>query len=392
MRISKLHGWVRRVVGGTLAGVMLAGSPLQACTVFVLTNGAEVLFFNNEDWLNPKTRIWFVPAGEGHLGCVYVGFDDGFAQGGMNTAGLAFDAVAGYEEEWQPRDLKPVRGNPSQRMLETCATVEEAIAFYRRHIEPDFTRAKIMVADRSGASAIIGARNGKLQVEQKKESRGFGYGWRTVNEMLSTPPEPTVANGVKILRACKQEGEYATKYSNVFDLKTGDIHLFGFSQESDGLRMNLGEELARGAHYFDLPNIREQLGSAPQPLLASMRRFPMDEYQPITDSEPDVTAKLGVMFQEAREGKMNSRDYNPAFWERVGPKAAEVQRELEALGEFVGLKLVARGEEKGKRSYRYKVEFTKAWVLQHYLLDEQARVAFGHTELFEWKPGHGPGF
>ena len=45
--------------------------------------------------------------------------------------------------------------------------------------------------------------------------------------------------------------------------KTGDIHLFGFSQESDGLRMNLGEELARGAHYFDLPNIREQLGSAP---------------------------------------------------------------------------------------------------------------------------------
>ena len=380
-------------MGGILAGLMLMGaSPARGCTIFVLTDGEQVLFFNNEDWLNPKTRIWFVPAGEGHLGCAYLGFDDGWAQGGMNTAGLAFDWVAGYEEEWRPEGLEPVRGNPSERMLESCTTVEEAIAFYRKHLEPEFRRAKMLVADRSGASVIIGARKGKLQVEQKKESRGFGYGWRTVNEMLSTPPEPTVANGVKILRACKQEGEYATKYSNVFDLKTGDIHVFGFSQGADGIRLNLQDELAKGGHYFDLPAIREQLRSAQQPLLSIMRRFPMDEYQPITDKEPEVTSKLWVMFQDARAGKMKAGDYNPAFWTRIEPKAGEVQKELEALGEFVGLKLVARGEEKGQHSYRYKVEFTKAWVLQHYLLDEEGRVALGETELFEWKPGSGPGY
>ena len=109
-------------------------APVIACTIFVLTDGSQALFFNNEDWLNPNTRIWFVPAGDGHYGCAYVGFDDGRAQGGLNTKGLAFDWVAGYMEKWNPdRGMKGVRGNPSERMLETSATVEDAIAFFQTH-------------------------------------------------------------------------------------------------------------------------------------------------------------------------------------------------------------------------------------------------------------------
>ena len=90
--------------------------PASSCTIFVLTNDQRVLFCNNEDFSNPKTRIWFVTAGDGHYGCAYVGFDNGWAQGGMNTKGLAFDWVAGYTEKWKPeRGMKKVRGNPSER-------------------------------------------------------------------------------------------------------------------------------------------------------------------------------------------------------------------------------------------------------------------------------------
>jgi hypothetical protein len=40
--------------------------------------------------------------------------------------GLAFDWVAGYKEKWEPDPkLKRVKGNPAERMLESCATVEE---------------------------------------------------------------------------------------------------------------------------------------------------------------------------------------------------------------------------------------------------------------------------
>src|SRR5262245_30333922 len=68
------------------------------CTIFLLTDTNHVLFCNNEDWSNTKTRIWFVPAEAKRYGCVYVGFDDGFPQGGMNTEGLASDWVAGSKE------------------------------------------------------------------------------------------------------------------------------------------------------------------------------------------------------------------------------------------------------------------------------------------------------
>src|SRR2546423_14981131 len=84
-----------------LATISLATMAVQACTIFVLTDTNRVLFCNNEDWSDPKTRIWFVPGSGEHYGGVYVGFDNDYAQGGLNTAGLAFDWVAGYTETWK---------------------------------------------------------------------------------------------------------------------------------------------------------------------------------------------------------------------------------------------------------------------------------------------------
>src|SRR5882724_3860743 len=110
----------------------LISAPVRACTIFVLTDTNRALFCNNEDWSNPKTRIWFVPAGPTHYGCVYVGFDDGLAQGGLNTKGLASDWVAGFNEAWNPDPSLPTSSG-NRQLLETCATVEEAIAFFHGH-------------------------------------------------------------------------------------------------------------------------------------------------------------------------------------------------------------------------------------------------------------------
>src|SRR5689334_17487099 len=184
---------------------------VNACTIFVLTDGSRTFFFNNEDFSNPNTRIWFLPATNGVYGCAYVGFDDGWAQGGANTEGLAYDWVAGFNDKWKAlHGMKRVRGNSSQRMLETCSNVGQAIEFYRTHLEPSFAKSRILIADRSGDSVIIGYQDGKLFLEESHENRGFGYGLPTLRKELSTAPEPTVANGARILRACKQQGEFAT--------------------------------------------------------------------------------------------------------------------------------------------------------------------------------------
>jgi penicillin V acylase-like amidase (Ntn superfamily) len=144
-----------------LALCAITALPASACTIFVLTDTNRVLFCNNEDGPSGATRIWFVPAGAKSYGAVYVGYDNGWAQGGLNTEGLAFDWVAGYKEAWGPEPNLPIIAR-TERVLETCATVEQAVAFYRTHHEQSFNYAKIMLADRTGASVIIGAKDGKL--------------------------------------------------------------------------------------------------------------------------------------------------------------------------------------------------------------------------------------
>jgi hypothetical protein len=210
--------------------VVQSASTVRPCSIFVLTDGGRTLFANNEDWSDPRTRIWFVPgAEEGRYGCAYVGFQNHWAQGGMNTEGLAFDWVAGYKESYKPdAQLHPVKGNPSQRMMETCANVGEAIRYYQNYQEPSFSYGRILVADKSGASVIISANGGRLQFDKTNRSRGFGYAGPTIENLLATNPPAFPVNASRILRASLQKGTYATKYSNVVDLNSGEIFLHSY--------------------------------------------------------------------------------------------------------------------------------------------------------------------
>ena len=361
----------------------------EACTIFVLTDAKRVVFCNNEDWSNPKSRIWFVPAGDEHLGCAYVGFDNGWAQGGLNTKGLAFDWVAGSREEWKPgSDMKVARGNPSVRMLETCTTVDEAVAFFRKHRELSFAYAKILVADSSGKSVIVGAKDGKLQIEESCQCRGFGYGQRALDKMLATTPEPTVANGAGILRACLQDGKYGTKYSNIFDLKSGDIHLFQPSKQSDGVKLNLAAELKKGEHYYDIPHISQQVTQPPMPLLNNMKRLFMDQFEPIPDAEAGVARRIRAILQDLLDGSARAEDYTAEFWKEIKHDGVQAITEFKLLGKIGALTLVDRKAEGDNHSHRYLVEFKDVMAMEvqlRFVLDRRNRVVFVELEGVQYK-------
>ncbi|HEX2853069.1 MAG TPA: hypothetical protein VHO24_07520 [Opitutaceae bacterium] len=382
-----MHRLPRHALRLALALFALAGASGRACTIFVLTDANRALFFNNEDWFNPATRLWFVPAGKDYLGCAYLGFDNGWAQGGVNTAGLAFDWVSGFDDKYEPDpQLQPVRGNPSERMLESCTTVEEAIAFYRKFLEPDFKRSRILIADRSGASVAIGAREGKLHVVPLHQSRGFGYGRVALERELAKSPEPTVANGAAILRACFQPGDGGTKYSNVFDLKSGDIVLFPSPTHDESVTLNLAAELKKGGHYYEIAKVNEQVAAPPQPLLVNMQRLYLDGLAPIEDREPEITARLQGMIRDAGAGRMREADFAPAFWKNISPAQKEIQTSLQQLGDLVSLTLVFRAEDNGQRTYRYLLDFSKARVLGLYLFDAKNQIVLMKTEVAEMKP------
>ena len=244
-----------------IGAFFLVHGALHACTIFTLTDSNRVLFGNNEDGKEPHTRIWFVPAtrhrhAAPHYGCAFVGYDNDWGQGGVNTAGVAFDWVAGYHETWE-RDpaMKSCDGNPAEEMLASCANVEDAVVFFRTHWEPSFATAKILVADRSGASVIIGAAAGTLDVRIMHSSRGFGSGGAVVAKMMRDDSSATVLNAAQLLRSARQQGKCPTQYSSIYDLTTGTIYLFATSEQRVPAVLDITRELKKGRHSYSIPRI-----------------------------------------------------------------------------------------------------------------------------------------
>lgn len=370
------------MVLGLLLGAAAASG--RACTIFVLTDPARTLFFNNEDFSNPASRLWFVPPGKDYLGCAYVGFDDGWAQGGVNTAGVAFDWVAGEMTPYEPAaELRRVRGNSSQRMLETCTTVDEAIAFYRTHRETEFKRAAILIADRSGASVIISARNGILKFDRAMQSRGFGYGGKVLRDRLASPPSVSFEAGAEILLACRQSGPTPTQYANSFDLKTGELLVYADPSQKP-VRLRLAAELAQGGHSYDIPRLSGQFATGGRPLAREQQRFYLDAWPPRALSDAALVSTLSRILRDAAEGRMQQADYGPEFWAQLAPHRTELRKELARLGELRRIVLVDSPAAIAKvGDERCIAEFSGGRVLQRWQFDAGGRVTGLASEFVE---------
>ncbi|MGV3773454.1 MAG: hypothetical protein ACO1QB_11170 [Verrucomicrobiales bacterium] len=315
----------------------------------------------------------------------------------MNTEGLAYDWVAGFNHpNYKPApEMVVPRGNPSARMLESCRTVSEAVQFYKKHAEPSFAYARLMIADRAGASVIIGARNGNLEFVEATECRGFGYGRKVVDHALKTPPAASLSNGVKILQEARQDGEFATKYSNVFDLRSGRIFIYPDIRNGKHYLIDIAEELKKGGNYYDIPAIGKQMLEPPISLPSELKRFFLDEFEPSSFPDTALATRIKRLIMEAYQGKPNPADYDSALWAKL-PPAPEMQSQVRKLGAFIALQQVdsrkyfvneASKKAAGERTVRFKMEYEKGTALHRFTLNQANQVTAMRTEGFEGKPG-----
>jgi hypothetical protein len=274
------HNFIIPRLASLAAILWLTLPPADACTVFTITDGDRILFCDNEDFSNPRTHIWFVPASKTSPpkhGCAFLGFDDGWGQNGLNEQGLAYGWVAGFKERWERQPgMKTIHGKPCHQMLESCATVEEVIAFFEQHWEESFSYGRLLVADRTGRSVILRAKDGKLHAPIITRSQGIGhrFGLRgnEATPMLAKVSKPTLDDAARLLDFTRQEGVHATKYSVVFDLDTRDIWLYRFPKQTDAVQFNLPQQLKMPAHYYDIPELPQQLNEQLQPLTDEMKK------------------------------------------------------------------------------------------------------------------------
>jgi hypothetical protein len=257
--------------------MLIFAVPVFACSGFSISDGENVLVGNNEDSLDPDTKVWFVPAYEkGELGRVYFGYANMFPQGGMNENGLFFDGFAVQPLEELGSEGKEVfYGNLFDYVMETCSTVEEVMAVFGKYHVEILKYGMPMFADATGDSVIIDGgefvrKQGGYQVvtslfrqahvEPGNESSCLRY--EIACKMLEENPDVSVENCRKILAAIHFEGITETIYSNICDLKNGLVYLYHFHNFENEVVINLREELEKGEHIYDLPDLFPQTFAA----------------------------------------------------------------------------------------------------------------------------------
>ena len=101
----------------------------------------------------------------------------------------------------------------------------------------------------------------------------FGMRGDEATPMLAKVTTPTLNSAARLLEFTRQEGIHATKYSVVADLKTRDIWLYRFSEQTEPVRFNLEKELAKASHCYDIPALPEQLTEPLKPLTDEMKIY-----------------------------------------------------------------------------------------------------------------------
>jgi hypothetical protein len=250
--------------------LLLVVVPVRPCSMFKITFGGKTMVGNNEDAWRENSRIWFEVGRDGHYGAAYVGHDDGFPQGGMNEAGLAYDGFAVYG-----RVLRPVVGKEKlggaladkvgflKSIMQQCGTVEEVQRFVNRFDRSVFNHGMFLFIDKKGDYLVV---------EVDTTILGHDAKYVLANFCPSLTPDPSTVKmgryrrGVAFLRdkwdsslrfctammdtmhECRPRLGDGTTYTSIYDLSAGVIYLYFYHDYARCVSFDLGRELAKGDH------------------------------------------------------------------------------------------------------------------------------------------------
>ena len=246
---------------------LLMSRLVLACTGLVVQDGERVLVGNNEDWFNPRTKIWFIQPVNDRYGSVFFGFDNFWPQGGMNQKGLFFDAFALKPKEVDEPVAKPrFKGNLIKEVMATCATVEEALTLIDQYSLYFMTSFQLLIADATGEAAII---EGNAVIRKQGDSQmvtNFRQSetdpekiscWRYLKarKLLTECREDRLHCIRNILAATSQERDYPTQYSNIYDLNGRKVHVYYFHNFQEEVVIDLEKELENKLGMIDLPTL-----------------------------------------------------------------------------------------------------------------------------------------
>ncbi len=244
----------------------------SACTIVTMARDGQVWIGNNEDWTDPRTRMWIVPPSLGEYGRVLFGFENHFIQGGINEHGLFLDANALPPTGWVPDPGKMLfedsPANPiGDYILSHCATVEDAVKFFENY-SVFLGGGKFVIADARGESIVvewaagadrISRRRGYYQISTNIPQWNIvpgkvdDYRYNIAEKVILIRKSVSLPTMRAVLAATHKEWSSPTVYSYICDLKGLTVHLYDFHNFEEEYAFNLRAELKKGRREYDIP-------------------------------------------------------------------------------------------------------------------------------------------
>ena len=240
-----------------------------ACSMYKITNNGKTIVGNNEDWISPNSKFWFVPGGEGKYGVMNMGQLDNFVQGAINEAGLVFDGFGNPSLEVKNTEGKlniPI-GQAVEHIMQTMDNVMDVKKYFATINLSSFTNSMLVFVDRTGAYLIVEGDELIIGQEPEKTFSNFYY---SQIESIDKVDLPNVQNGLKYLNESTGQPsldycgtvmdhlsnvDNLTQYSTIYDLDKLTIKVYLYNDFSNAIEINLMEELEKGTHETMIPEL-----------------------------------------------------------------------------------------------------------------------------------------
>jgi tetratricopeptide (TPR) repeat protein len=255
------------LISFVVAVVFLPANELISCSMVKVTRDGITIVGNNEDQMNPNTRIWFETGGRGSYGAVYVGFDNLYPQGGMNAKGLVFDgfgqsfrtvAISASKKKLNALDLE-------KKIMRECATVGEVKRMLEQYNLDFFSDSSLLFVDKtgrylfaSGDEIIAGEEPSFVQTNRRPGEKKVCWRFDKASAALANSAAATLDNCRAIMETVHQEREKTrvdTLYTTIYDPSRLTIHLYYFYNFKEEVVFDLEHELKKGDRVLNIPDL-----------------------------------------------------------------------------------------------------------------------------------------
>ena len=239
---------------------------IKACSLIKVTVNGNTIVGNNEDFGNADIRIWFEPGTGRQFGAVYVGYNQLSPEGGVNEAGLMFDAFGMADKPLRDTTGKlPIfEIDLKRKIMKECSTIEHVKALIGKYNLYFWSHAVWVFIDKSGkylvvdGDSIISGNNQYFvqtnfrQSEIKDEKDITCQRYKKAMLLLKSRYEASMDYGTSLMDSVHQQN---TLYTTVYNLNAGTIDLYYFHNYSKVIRFNIKDEMKKGNHVLRIPEL-----------------------------------------------------------------------------------------------------------------------------------------